>query len=502
VDGITEYPLIGADEIAAEAWAAMARQDPDGALELWQRLRLEFPARPEGHIYPVQVLWQAGRLDEADAMAAEAIARFPDEPDILVQYAWLSMVRQHWDQALKWWTRARLRAPDRLEPYVWAARALWQSGRANEAKALADEAIERFPDSLDAQVEGAWVAVARRDWEEALRCWMAVMERAPEREDAHIGAIQVLRIVGRVSEAETMASAAVVRFPNNADVMVEHVWTAVEREDWRAAAKRLDAARVQLRDSGRFQHTLGEVEYRVRSELAAETVPIVAPAAGGGAVPTGSDMSTGDLMLAFESLGERCDFGSVQRKYGVEPLGLLRFAFTKYDPLLAALEDRFAAIGTIEDTGYELYNDENIIYMRKYGLIFHTFVYQGELPTDAKRDAFRQQQRRRLAFLRDKLVSDLEDPQKFYIYSTNERISDADMRRLYEALRAYGPNSLLYVRPATENRAEGAVEAVDDGLFAGYFGGLADFVGGGQPPFELWRQLCERTYALARPAAA
>src|SRR5271170_5683914 len=152
VDGITEYPLISADEMAAEAWAAMARQNPDEALELWQRLRLEFPARPEGHICPVQVLWQAGRLDEADAMAAEAIARFPDEPDILVQYAWLSMVRQHWDQALKWWTRARLRAPDRLEPYVWAARALWQSGRANEAKALADEAIERFPDSLDAQV--------------------------------------------------------------------------------------------------------------------------------------------------------------------------------------------------------------------------------------------------------------------------------------------------------------------------------------------------------------
>ena len=206
-------------------------------------------------------------------------------------------------------------------------------------------------------------------------------------------------------------------------------------------------------------------------------------------------------MLAFESIGERCDFGSVQRNYGVEPLGLLRFAFTKYDPLLTALEDRFAAVGTDEDTGYELYRDENIIHMKKYGLIFHTFVYQNELPTDEKRIAFRRQQRRRLGFLRDKLVADLEDPQKICIYATDDRTSDADMRRLHAALRAYGPNSLLYVRPATNGHPEGTVQALDDGLFAGYFGGLADFVSGGQPPFELWRQLCERTYALARSTA-
>ena len=193
------------------------------------------------------------------------------------------------------------------------------------------------------------------------------------------------------------------------------------------------------------------------------------------------EISTAELMLAFESIGERCDFGAVQRKYGVEPLGLLRFGASKYDALLAALADRFAAIGSVEDTGFELYNDEIILIMKKYGLVFHTFVDQNELATEEKRDRFRQQQRRRLSFLRDKLIADLEEPEKIYVYSSDERVSDADVSRLFGALRVYGPNTLLYLRPATKTHPEGTVEPMGDGLYVGYFDRLVDFVGGSQP---------------------
>lgn len=499
MDGIVEHPLLSSDEMAAEAWAAMGQQDTDAALRLWQRLRQHFPERPEGHIRPVQVLWQVGRLDEAEAVADEAFARFPDDPEMFVQYAWLGMLRQRWDDALDWWAKARARLPERPDTYIWAARALWRSGRLDEARAMADDGARHFPDSIDAQAECAWVAVARHDWDEALRYWTSVVERAPERPDGHIGAVQATRMLRRAEEAEAMAQAALARFPDNAEIMVEHIWTAVARDDWPAAAARLKAARGKLHDAGRFEDSLGWVEYRLRSELASEaTVPASANAAPASAEEA---ISTADLMLSFESLGERCDFGAVQRKFGAEPLGLLRFAYSKYDALIAALEDRLEAIGSVEDTGFELYNDENILIMKKYGLVFHTFVDQNELSTAEKRDRFRQQQRRRLGFLRDKLVADLEDPQKIYIYSSDERVSDADATRLFRALRAYGRNSLLYLRPATTTRAEGMVEALSDGLYVGYFDALADFVSGSQPTFELWRQLCERTYRLARAAS-
>ncbi|HEV2189651.1 MAG TPA: tetratricopeptide repeat protein [Stellaceae bacterium] len=501
MDGIVEHPLLTSDEMAAEAWAAMSKQDTDAALRLWQRLRQHFPERPEGHICPVQVLWQAGRIDEAEAVAEEAFARFPDDPEMFVQYAWIAMLRQRWDEALDWWAKARARLPERPDTYVWAARALWQAGRLDEAKTMAEDGVGRFPDSIDAQAECAWVAIARHDWEEALRYWKTVVQRAPERPDGHVGAIQATRMLGRPQEAEAMVQAALVRFPDNANLMVEHIWTAAAREDWPEAASRLKAARGKLHDAGRLEDSLGWVEYRLRSELGSDA-SAAAPMNAEAAVASGEDeISTADLMLSFESLGERCDFGAVQRKFGVEPLGLLRFAYSKYDALVAGLEDRLEAVGSVEDTGFELYNDENILIMKKYGLVFHTFVDQNELGTQEKRDRFRQQQRRRLGFLRDKLIADLEEPQKIYIYSSEERVSDADATRLFRALRAYGPNSLLYLRPATKTRTEGMVEALSDGLYVGYFDALADFVSGNQPTFELWRQLCERTYRLSRAAS-
>jgi tetratricopeptide (TPR) repeat protein len=506
VDDTIEYPAVNADEMAGEAWAAMTRQDADEALRLWERVRQQFPERADGHVWPVHLLWQGGRIDDAEAAAAEAFARFPDNPDLLAQYAWIAMSRQRWDEALQWWESMRERSPDRADAYIWAARALWQSERPDEAEAMAAEAVERFPDNTGAMAESAWVAVARRDWPEALRRWQLVYEPNPERLDAAIGTVQALRMVGRFDEAEAMASEALTRFPDNADLAVEHAWTAVSREDWQAAAARLETARGALHDPARFEESLGWIEQQLQARAStgtAEAIPAAAaaPPAAGAAAPAG-DIPTSELMLSFESLGERCDFGAVQRKFGVEPLGLLRFAFSKLDSLIAGLEDRFAAVGTVEDTGFELYNDESILYMKKYGLVFHTFVYEKEHATEEKRNVFRQRQRRRLAFLKDKLIADLEDPQKIYIYSSDERVTDADAKRLFQALRAYGPNKLLYVRPTRRGRPVGTVETLEDGLYAGYYPGLVDFVEGGQPPFEVWRGMCERTYRLVQSKGA
>jgi len=192
----------------------------------------------------------------------------------------------------------------------------------------------------------------------------------------------------------------------------------------------------------------------------------------------------------------------VQRHFGVDPLGLLRFAWTKLDALVAALDDRFAVVGSDEDTSFERWQDETIVRMCKYGLIFHTFVYGLDEQPVERREAFCRQQRRRLVFLKDKMIRDLEDPQKILVYATDEFTADEDVSRLFAALRAYGPNSLLYVRPERADRPSGTVERLDDGLFAGYFPGLADFLTGNQPPFELWVRLCLQTYRAALGDAA
>lgn len=492
--GTIEYPLVNAEEVAGQAWAATERGDAEEALRLWQRLRQDFPDRPEGYVWATQLLWQRGRLDEADAMAAEAYARFPENPDVLVQSGWVAMVREQWDEALRWWSAVRSRAPDRIDGYLWATRALWSLSRFKEADAMAADALRRFPGSAEIETERAWIAVNLGDWNEALARWQLVLAAQPGRREAQIGLIQAMRWLGQADKAEPIARTALASRPDDPDLLIEHIWLAADRVDWTEASARLTAARDTLAAAGRFEATREAIEARRRTARVRVGIGD-APAAGG---DTSEEISVADLMLSFESLGERCDFGAVQRRYGVEPLGLLRFSYAPFDALIAALGERFAAIGTVEDTGFERYQDETILRMKKYGLIFHTFVSQKDLRTPERIAAFREQQRRRLVFLKRKLIDDLEEPQKICVYTSDERTSDADAARLFAALRAYGPNALLYVRPADARHRLGTIEILGDGLYIGYYPGLADFVAGQQPDFDVWRELCRRTYECVR----
>lgn len=55
------------------------------------------------------------------------------------------------------------------------------------------------------------------------------------------------------------------------------------------------------------------------------------------------------FMLGFESLGDNCEFGLVQRRCGAEPLGLLRFSNIELGPLLRGLVAEFDELGAREN---------------------------------------------------------------------------------------------------------------------------------------------------------
>jgi len=385
------------------------------------------------------------------------------------------------------------------------ARALWHSDRLDDAERVAAEGVQRFPSDLLALMEHGWVATARHDWAAAVRRWARAHEADPDRVEPVPRLVQALRLIGRIDDAESLAKERLAHHPDDTDLLIEHVWGALARQDWPTAAARFDAAYRGAQDPARIEQSFAAFASRLRAvavtgtkEPAGRPAPIAAPAVVSPDPEEDAEISTSSLMLSFESIGERCDFGAVQRHFGVEPLGLLRFAWSRIDSLVGALDDRFNAVGTVDDTGFERFGDETILLMKKYGLVFHTFVYGVDQETSDKREAFYQQQRRRLLFLKDKLIADLEEPQKIYIYATNEYAADDDVARLHAALRAYGPNSLLYVRPERDGRPAGTVEQIEDGLYAGYFPGLVNFVGGNQPPFGLWRRLCLQTYRLVR----
>src|ERR1041384_3955367 len=61
-----------------------------------------------------------------------------------------------------------------------------------------------------------------------------------------------------------------------------------------------------------------------------------------------------ELMLRFESIGENCEFGLVQRRCGAEPLGLFRFASAPLPKLLAGLGARFEGLSHPDNLDVQL----------------------------------------------------------------------------------------------------------------------------------------------------
>ena len=184
------------------------------------------------------------------------------------------------------------------------------------------------------------------------------------------------------------------------------------------------------------------------------------------------------LLLGFESLGSDCQFGMVQRRYGAEPLGLLRFNTVTFGGLMAALANRFQDMGAEDTTEMiTLPNAEYFIRDRRWGLGMHTFNFVGQIDAKDLYDRFCQ----RVVFLKRKLLQDLAEARKIFVFYP-PGLEAGDLRMLHGAIKALGPVTLLYVTtldfaPTAPHAAlAGSVRQIEPGLFVG------DLSRGGRDP--------------------
>jgi hypothetical protein len=200
------------------------------------------------------------------------------------------------------------------------------------------------------------------------------------------------------------------------------------------------------------------------------------------------------LMLRFESLGENCEFGLVQRRCGAEPLGLLRFASAPLPPLLAALHARFDGLGAPETLGVELSPNgrEYMIRDSAFGFHWHAWVLAGEKTPDEIRD----REARRVPFLIRKLTEDLEAGEKLFVYHGIDPLSGAHARALTRALRLYGRPTLFWVELADQAHPSGTVEWISEGLLKGYIDRFAPSADAHDFATDSWIALCRQAHAM------
>lgn len=148
----------------------------------------------------------------------------------------------------------------------------------------------------------------------------------------------------------------------------------------------------------------------------------------------------------FESLGDNCEFGFVQRNLGHEPGGLLRWAISRPDPLSRM----------IRSGGEGLYRFENLIPSAPgmvedlhSGLYFHSRMHSRDgafVAEEAERRAIWQDESQKVTYLTAKLMEQIRSGTRIFVYKTNGPVSDDDAENIASALRSIGPAQLLCVR--------------------------------------------------------
>jgi hypothetical protein len=125
----------------------------------------------------------------------------------------------------------------------------------------------------------------------------------------------------------------------------------------------------------------------------------------------------------------------------------------------------------------------------------HTFVDADSMP----RDRMYAQVCRRLQYLREKLIADLENPTKVFVYRDHKRnLTHDQLSALHAALRSYGDTTLLYVRYQDEAHPNGTVEVVKPGLIIGYIDRFVLDRDGNTIglPTASWLTICRETWRL------
>ncbi len=512
-----------AELLVEGARLAEASGDTAAAVARWQRVVELSPELHAGYVGLAQAGFQA-QLHEVVGRALEGgLARFPEDQTLRLIAARHSARVHLWQEARQHWDLALAAAPndprlaleaatsligppagrrDRLREVIaqlatinrrfadfapaYAAHleALRESRRLEEATALGEAWRERFPAD-----RGLWIGCARVAEDRGLLTdAVAILAEArqavvisPELEAAYA---RVLSLAGEQAEAELVCAAALARWPGAFRLIEQHVVLALRRGDFEEAAARAGRWRSERPEDTAVARLADRVGTLVDATL--DEIRQAGTTQDGLAA----------LLGRFESLGATfggCEFGTVQRHFGAEPIGLLRWGNMKVAGLSAALQARFAGLGEPEFTTI-LERDvggnacEYFIADDRYHFWAHTFIRTDEAP----RDRVYRQTLRRLVFLREKLIEDLENAEKIFVFKLSEAVSAAEIEALFATLRTYGPASLLCVSLADEDHAGGSVEMLRPGLFMGrvatWGSARGDTMRG--VDFSSWRELC------------
>jgi hypothetical protein len=266
-----------------------------------------------------------------------------------------------------------------------------------------------------------------------------------------------------------------------------------------------DAAAPAACGQGGDQRLLSIRVSRVRLTPVPAGIIGLPPRIGAGGVRPGdierlTGMKPAAFITGFESLGDNCEFGLVQRECGAEPLGLFRFCYIALWQLMRGLEQGFAALGRPEQMRCRVSPGpppEFIIEDDGYAMVYHTFQYDPGI--DHATLLANQPARQR--FLARKLMEDVAEGEKIFVIRRFDPLLEHEVLPLHGLLNRLGRNTLLYVVPAEDGTPPGTVEQIIPGLLKATVDRLAPDENAHDLAVGSWLEVCVNAWLMCREAA-
>lgn len=478
------------------AWIPHYRREFSESLKRWRNLREKFPTNPTGFTGALTTLLSMGDFREAATLADQALQSFPRDIQILMTYASIPQYLQNGEEAQNRWAKVYEQFPASSPVQSGYAQALGKAGKWEEADVVLERAIKQNNSDINVLKTYADSATARRDWALAESRWRQIIDRFQNQWVAWSGLGSMLSEAGRFEESASVLKAGLARFPDNIDLERHRAWTATQARDWPTALRLWEELKGKYPRNPAVQNGISLALYHARQDLGAVTddesdratfeIPprLLEP----DKEDTISDSGLLDLFMKFESIGDTCEFGIVQRRFGAEPISLLRWASTTPANLVKALDSKFDGVGDAEHTIIAASHGEYISRDKRYHMFAHTFTPE----TAEQLDRFTTKHLRRMQFLRRKLIDDLAVGEKIFAYKCIDGMSDDDARAIHHAIRRYGARSaLMCVRLEDASHARGTLETLEDGLFMGYIDRFSTV----DINVDVWVDLCKKTEA-------
>ncbi len=471
--------------IRDDAVDAGRKGDWPRAVTSWSKLSLLQPLDERDIVGMSHALRRLQRHDEALRLLEEGLKSNPQSKEIFHALGWLAIDRRQFHEAVTRFLAGELLYGEEPGNRLGLAVALKRSNYRDAAEALLARTAAAHPDNFSVAGEYAKIAAERRDWTEALTRWTSARQRFRDHPVAVRGSVQALRELGRFQEAERELAPLVRRLPKDEWVLLEHAEVAVSAGDLGEGIKRLMAARETVPASAILRNRLGELHQLVamtpidNAERLVETEAKNQPTA---------EHENAALFGLFEAVGDNCEFGLAQRYFGAEPLGLLRWTSISAQNLVRALQDRFKDLLTPENLKLVVKTEEYYLTDGVYGTYMHTFVR-----TDIDGSKLHGQMVRRIRFLTERLLSQLQSGEKIFVFKPIDgKIDDKQVDEIFKAVSAFGPNRFLCVREGnpgrTTLRAPGVVIGELSRVSPGAFHGTIQY--------KEWMQICSQAASL------